>query len=166
LSYLSICRFIYTTHHLHTNKQTHTHTHTHTKFFKQEQGGITIIETIEKENLKRNTVAFGGTRVLECAEVALWRLQGREEAAAAAAASASAAEGGTHTHIQTHGKKDGEGGLGLGLLSLSNRFFMFKYGNTPVMELTFDGGRKELVYLSMGVCMYVCIYAASAARWF
>ena len=130
--------------------KTHTHTHTHT----QEHGGIAIIETIEKENLKRNTVAFGGTRVLECAEVALWRLQGREEAAAAAAA---AAEGGTHPppYTHTHGK-EGER-LG-GLLSLSNRFFTFKYGNTPVMELAFDGSKNRVGVVGCLVLWIVCIF--------
>ncbi len=87
----------------------------------KELGGVEVVEKIEKESLRTNTVTFGGTRVSECCQVALLRLT---------KSSASSSRCG-------HGKEE-EGRTLLGM-----KKFKFKFGNTPALELTLDGSKNR-----------------------
>lgn len=87
----------------------------------KELGGVEVVEKIERECLRTNTVTFGGTRVSECCQVALLRLAG------SSAGIDSCSKG---------GKKEGRTLLGM-------KKFKFKFGNTPALELTLDGSKNR-----------------------
>jgi len=88
----------------------------------KELGGVEVVEKIEKENLRANTVTFGGTRVSECCEVALLRLTGSISSSSSRS---------------SKGKVEEEG------RALFGRKFTFKFGNSPALELTLDGGKNR-----------------------
>ena len=87
----------------------------------KELGGVEVVEKLEKENLRANTVTFGGTRVSECCEVALLRLTGNS--------------------ARSSSKKKADGEEGRALLGMKT--FRFKYGNAPALELTLDGSKNR-----------------------
>ena len=111
----------------------------------KELGGGAVVEKIEQEDLKANTVAFGGTRVSECCEVVLLRLAGgKHESLGGSVASGNRNDDKLHD--------GGESGR-----VLLTKKFKFKYGNTPTLELTLDGNQNRTTVVICIFLWVVCI---------
>lgn len=112
----------------------------------KELKGVDVIERIDKQNDRENSLEFGGTRITECAEIALARLNqdskvGRDGSDGGSGGAASTISAGVKEMMMNHNKK-----------------FTFKWGNTPVMELTLDSNKNRWGVVGCLVLWFICIF--------